>query len=217
MTNAVATTMELGATIDLILAEEDHLRRVARRLTRCAADADDLVQDALLRAYRARDRFEPGTSIRAWTTTILRRVFLTGAIRNKRRRLENDTDAGAPLDSRPGRSAGIECEQLPRMDVIAESLDEDLKKALDRVPETYRRPFYLAAIEDLTCAEIASILGVPEGTVMSRIHRARQRLKHDLAASAAAKATASETYPRLRAISRIAKTPIQPLRHQAAG
>src|SRR5262245_52803943 len=87
---------------ELILGEEGRLKRLARRLTRCQADADDLVQTTLLRAYRARSRFEPGTSIRAWTATILRRVFLTDTARSKRRGLENDTDAGEPLDHTAG-------------------------------------------------------------------------------------------------------------------
>lgn len=172
--------MTADTTVDLILAEEEHLRRVARRLARCEADIDDLVQDTLLRAYRARDRFQPGTSIRAWTTTILRRVFLTGAIRTKRRGLETDTDAGEPLGRTAGPSPSSMLEHTPTLVSMAEGLDDTVKRALDRVPEIYRVPFYLSVIEDLTCSEIARRLGVPEGTVMSRIHRARERLKRDL-------------------------------------
>src|SRR6185503_11999661 len=88
--------------VDQILGEQDSLRRLARRLSRCEADAEDLVQNTLMRAYRARDRFTPGTSVRAWTATILRRVFLTDVLRTKRRGLENDTDAGEPLERTPG-------------------------------------------------------------------------------------------------------------------
>ena len=90
-------------TVQLILAEEGSLRRYARRLARCEADADDLVQDTLLRAYQARERFEPGTSVSAWTATILRRVFLTGVARAKRRGIETDTDVGRALATAPER------------------------------------------------------------------------------------------------------------------
>lgn len=162
----------------LILGEEEHLRRVARRLARCDADIEDLVQDTLLRAYRARDRFPPGTSIRAWVTTILRRVFLTGAIRTKRRGLETDTDAGEPLERTP--SPPSFSGETPTLAQIVDDLDDDVKHALDKVPEIYRVPFYLSVVEELSYADIARRLGVPEGTVMSRIHRARERLKKDL-------------------------------------
>src|SRR5262245_48824345 len=91
-----------GTTVELILGERDRLLNVARRLTRCEHDAQDLVQDTMLRAYRARARFQPGTSVRAWTTTILRRVFLTGALRSRRRGVETDTDLGGPIDRTAG-------------------------------------------------------------------------------------------------------------------
>ena len=192
------------ATVDLILAEREHLHRVARRLTRCDADADDLVQDTLLRACRACARFQPGTSIRAWTTTILRRVFLTDAIRAKRRGLETDTDAGEPLERTPGSPPVTYADNAPTLQALGECLDDSVKRALDRVPEVYRVPFYLAVIEDLTCAEIARRLAVPEGTVMSRIHRARERLKRDLVydrrASSAAAAQRTPIGSKLRVV-----------------
>lgn len=168
------------AVTGLILAEEVHLRRLARRLAPCESDADDLVQDTLLRAFRARARFEPGTSVRAWTTTILRRVFLTGVIRHKRRGLETDTDVGEPL----GRTAGIAApsfeEAAPGLKAVLDQLDDRVKLAIERVPETYRTPFLLSVIEEMSCSDIAERLGVPQGTVMSRVHRAREKLKRDL-------------------------------------
>jgi RNA polymerase sigma-70 factor (ECF subfamily) len=175
---SIATRPE-GVT-ELILAEELHLRRVARRLVRCQSDADDLVQDTLLRAFRARDRFEPGTSVRAWTTTILRRVFLTGVNRGLRRGLETDTDAGEPLERTPGAAGSSFDDAAPAMEAVLDRLDDRVKTALGRVPAVYRVPFLLAVVEGLSCSEIAARLGVPAGTVMSRVHRARERLKHDL-------------------------------------
>jgi RNA polymerase sigma-70 factor (ECF subfamily) len=167
-------------TVSLILAEESRLRRVATRLTRCAADADDLVQDTLLRAFRARRRFQPGTSIRAWTTTILRRVFLTDSLRSKRRRLETDTDAGEPLNRTPGALAASSRDATLSAEALSERLEDPVKRALERVPDVYRVPFLMSIVESLTCAEIADRLGVPDGTVMSRIHRARESMKRDL-------------------------------------
>jgi RNA polymerase sigma-70 factor (ECF subfamily) len=167
-------------TVRLILAEESRLRRVATRLTRCAADADDLVQDTLMRAFRARRRFQPGTSIRAWTTTILRRVFLTDTLRAKRRRLETDTDAGEPLERTPGTTSPTSRDTTLTLEALSERLEDPIKRALDRVPDVYRTPFLMSIVESLTCAEIARRLGVPDGTVMSRIHRARESMKRDL-------------------------------------
>src|SRR5687768_6822797 len=91
-------------TTSLILAEEPFLQRLARRLARRHADAEDLVQETMLRAYGARDRFVVGTSMRAWLATILRRLYLTGALKDKRRATQTDTDADEPL-ARIGRIA----------------------------------------------------------------------------------------------------------------
>jgi RNA polymerase sigma-70 factor (ECF subfamily) len=174
------TTTCCESTVDLILGEQPYLRSFARRLVRCESDADDLVQDTLLRAYHARDRFRPGTSVRAWTTTILRRLFISGANRARRRRLQTDTDSGGALDAAVGRSPAPYDEAASNMDPFDDRLDDELRRALGRVPEVYRTTFLLAAVRDLSCEEIGRELSVPAGTVMSRIHRARQRLRVDL-------------------------------------
>jgi len=166
---------------DLILREESRLRRIARRLTRCEADAEDLVQDTLLRAFHARERFEIGTSIRAWTRTILRRVFLTGAERARRRRMETDTDAGGPLATKSDRGAAALVDAPLPYETLVERLEDPVKRALERIPEIYRTPFLLAVVEDLSYDEISRRIEVPQGTVMSRIHRARRALRRDLA------------------------------------
>jgi RNA polymerase sigma-70 factor (ECF subfamily) len=166
------------STTAQILSEEPHLHRVAQRLARSPNDADDLVQDTLLRAFRARARFQPGTSIRAWTTTILRHTFITGALRSRRRRLQNDTDAGSLLGHAPARRA-IPARGPLQYEALVETLEDPVKRALDQVPWLYRAPL-LTAIDELSSAEIAGALKVPKGTVMSRIHRARERLRAEL-------------------------------------
>ena len=119
--------------------------------------------------------------MRAWTSTILRRVFLTGAIRTKRRGLHLDTDLDEPLQDVATHVAPDQLEIGDPLDELIEELDDDVKHALDRVPALYRKPLYLQVFKNLSCGEIARWLGVPEGTVMSRIHRARLRLRSGLA------------------------------------
>jgi RNA polymerase sigma-70 factor (ECF subfamily) len=192
------TTACCESTVDLILGEQPYLRGVARRLVRCRSDADDLVQDTLLRAYHARDRFRPGTSVRAWTTTILRRQFLTGAMRAKRRGLKTDTDSGGVLDAAVDRGATPYGDEASNVDALDDRLDEDVRRALHRVPEIYRTSFLLATVWNLTCREIGRELHVPAGTVMSRVHRARERLRVDLGLSRRAPRNPSRR-PRTRA------------------
>ena len=174
------TTTCTETTVDLILGEERHLHALARRLARCDADADDLVQETLLRAYHARDHFQPGTSVRAWTSTILRRLFLTGAIRDQRRGLQTDTDAGGALAGVVSRQSSLQDDPTPDVAAFSDGLDDTIKQALDRVPEVHRTPFFLSVVWELSCAEIGRRLSVPVGTVMSRVHRARERLRGDL-------------------------------------
>lgn len=174
--NELPPVEPLGTT-DRILVEQPFLRRLALRLSGRNAEADDLVQETILRAYSARDRFRTGTSMRAWLATILRRLFLTESIKEQRRRTQTDTDLGDPLvaarqpdilPSDPGAFAP---------DAAIEQVGDRIHRAFVRLPETYRAPFVLFALDGLSYAEIAGRLRVPIGTVMSRIHRARVRLR----------------------------------------
>jgi RNA polymerase sigma-70 factor (ECF subfamily) len=164
-------------TTDRILIEEPFLRRLAMRLSRRPTDADDLVQETLFRAYRARDRFQTGTSMRAWLATILRRLFLTAASTEQRRRTATDTDLGDPIGalSETGET-GLEPTSA-NLGAAMEGLDDRVARAFGQLPDAYRTPFVLFALDGLTYAEIARHLAVPIGTVMSRIHRARLRLR----------------------------------------
>jgi RNA polymerase sigma-70 factor (ECF subfamily) len=178
----MATDGTAEATVDVILAEEANLKRFARRLVRCESDADDLVQETLLRAFRARDRFLPGTSVRAWTTTILRRVFLTGAIRTRRRGMVTETACGETFEVAEDRSQSWPNDVEPTLEALISTLDDPFRWALERVPVLYRQAFCMSVIQELSCAEIAAKLRVPKGTAMSRVHRARESLRRDLGA-----------------------------------
>jgi RNA polymerase sigma-70 factor, ECF subfamily len=174
--SSVALPDRMGTT-DRILGEQPFLHRLALRLVRRTDQAEDLVQETMLRAYRSRDRFEDGTSIRAWLATILRRLFLTMAYRDQRRRTSTDTDLGDPIRL---LSTSGEVPDLPTeaaYDRALDHVDDQVRRAFVRMPDAYRTPFVLFALDGLTYAEIAMRLHVPIGTVMSRIHRARQRLK----------------------------------------
>jgi RNA polymerase sigma-70 factor (ECF subfamily) len=139
-------------------------------MTRNAHDAEDLVQDTLLRAYRAFDRYAPGTNIRAWLYTILYRVR-TDALRRAGR-----SPATVELTGDgPGQPAP--------QDALA-SGGEDIERALGRLPEAFRTAVILRDVEELSYQEIAQVLDVPIGTVMSRIHRGRAALRQALSGSA---------------------------------
>ena len=134
-------------------------------MTRSGADAQDLVQDTLLKAFRAFDSFQPGTNIRAWLFTILHRARADQLRRVLRRRdteeLSED-DAAVP----------------PPQEALAAS--EDLRRALAGLPEMFRTAVVLRDVEEFSYQEIAAIMGVPIGTVMSRIHRGRALLRRAL-------------------------------------
>jgi len=160
------------------LACLDSLYGAGLRLTANPADAEDLVQDTYLKAFRAMDQFEPGTNIKAWLFTILQNTFL-----NRRRRAVREPVAveseeierlAADLPGDP-----VTPEQL----LLRETLDADLQTALDRLPEAFRQAVWLRDVEEFTYAEIASMLGVPIGTVMSRISRGRRLLYEQLTAA----------------------------------
>jgi RNA polymerase sigma-70 factor (ECF subfamily) len=142
-----------------------HLRSLfgtAYRMTRSVHDAEDLVQETFLRAFRGFDRFTPGTNIRAWLYTILYRVR-TDTLRRAGRSPSTVelTDDGPPVP--------------PSQEALGDS--EDLCRALEGLPEVFRVAVILRDVQEFSYEEIAQILEVPIGTVMSRIHRGRALLR----------------------------------------
>jgi RNA polymerase sigma-70 factor (ECF subfamily) len=150
-----------------ILPQLRALFGMAYRLTGNAHDAEDLVQETMLRAHRAFDRYQTGTNARAWLFTILHRLR-TDALRRRGRRPETVEliDDGPPVP--------------PVHEAALASGHEEITRALDGLPESFRSAVVLRDIEEYSYAEIAQMLGIPVGTVMSRIHRGRALLRQAL-------------------------------------
>ncbi len=154
------------------------LYRVALSLTRKPADAEDLVQDTLLRAYRAICTFD-GRFIRAWLLTIMRNTF-NSKMRRRRPELLFDPD----VEQKPF-AFGAETEPEPEEIVVDSQLDATVSKALADLPDHMRKVIELVDFNELSYQEAADLLEVPIGTVMSRLHRGRSRMRDQLLAAKA--------------------------------
>ena len=153
---------------------------MARRMTKNPSDAEDLVQETVTKAYAAFNQFQPGTNLRGWLHRILTNTFINGY--RKQRREPNvafgtyftgDWQADSHQLSTLAPSA--EAEALERL------ADSDILSALRELPEEFRIPIYLSDIEGYPYREIADMMGIPLGTVMSRLHRGRGKLRGKLA------------------------------------
>ena len=162
----------------LALEHMDMLYRIARRLTREAAAAEDLVQETYLRAFRARDDFDlQEYGIRPWLVRIMHNLHFSRSKREKRQPAAVDD---VHLDDAASAS-GNASTPLPLSDPASfEGMDQRLVHAIDELPDEYRSVLLLWAVEDFSYKEIADAVEVPIGTVMSRLHRARQRLAEKL-------------------------------------
>jgi RNA polymerase sigma-70 factor (ECF subfamily) len=162
------------------LSYVDSLYGTALRLTRRPADAEDLVQETYLKAFRAQAQFERGTNLKAWLYTILHNTF-----RNLRR---HDVRSPVDVDSETVEQAADLAAQdhTPEQVLTRATLDTDLQAALDALPEAFRQAVWLRDVEEFSYAEIARMVGVPIGTVMSRISRGRKLLYERLSAARAA-------------------------------
>jgi len=163
------------------LPQLDSLYGAALRLTRNPAEAEDLVQDVFVRAYRSWQTFKPGTSAKAWLFTILRNTFITRYHRGNRRRSAR-VDLEAQLRSLgPEVAVGHPTAKIPGPEAaMAVRITQDrISAALDALPEDYKTAVILADLEGLSYKEIAEVMDCPIGTVMSRIYRGR-RLLHNL-------------------------------------
>ena len=153
------------------LASLDSLYRTALRLTRSRADAEDLVQDTYLRAFRAEGQYTPGTNLRAWLFTILH-----NAARNRARdRARDHVDVDSEAVERAG-DTGADPAATPESLLLKDTLTPDLQAAIDALPEAFREAVWLRDVEEFSYTEIAGMLQVPVGTVMSRISRGRRQL-----------------------------------------
>ena len=165
-----------AAFVNEAVSHIDSLYGTALRLTRRAQDAEDLVQETYLKAFRASHQFERGTNLKAWLFTILHNTF-----RNLRRHEgRNPVDVNSEAVDQAADVAGAA--QTPEQRLTRDVLDVDLQAALDAVPETFRQALWLRDVEELSYAEIARALDVPIGTVMSRISRGRRALYEGLMA-----------------------------------
>jgi RNA polymerase sigma-70 factor (ECF subfamily) len=157
------------------LAHLDTLYRVALRLAGNAADAEDLVQETMLRAYRSWDRFTLGTNAKGWLLTILRHLFIN-EYRRKRRHPETvDLDTIEPF----AVFDDIQ-ERDPQGAFFDRIVDDEVLRAVDQLPEAFREAVMLSDVEGLSYEEVAKVLGVPVGTVKSRLYRGRRLLQAKL-------------------------------------
>jgi RNA polymerase sigma-70 factor (ECF subfamily) len=168
-----------------VLPLVDQLYRAARRYARSTADAEDLVQETMVKAYAGFHTFTAGTNVRAWLFRILTNTWIT-SYRTAQRR-PDEVLAADVTDMSPGAAKN----QSAELAVLEAMGDDDVRDALQALPEGQRLVVYYADVEGFRYKEIAAILDVPLGTVMSRLHRGRRNLRALLVDIAAARGYAA--------------------------
>jgi RNA polymerase sigma-70 factor (ECF subfamily) len=163
---------------DLAMPYMSALYAAAMRMTRNPADAEDLVQETYLRAYRGFGGFKEGTNLKAWLYKILTNTFINQYRAKKRRPEQVDLDDTEDfyLFRRLGGLEAIDAARTPETEVLDAIPDAEVKQALESIPEQFRMAVILCDIEGFSYKEIADILDIPIGTVMSRLHRGRKQL-----------------------------------------
>lgn len=165
---------DVNAFEEQALPHTDLLYRVARRLTRDPHEAEDLVQETFMKAYRAFERFEMREyGIRPWLLKILNNTFLNRQAREKK--APKATDQQTLEETQPGEVADV-----APLELDFERVDEEVKQAIDRLAPEFRTVLLLWATMEFSYQDIADTLELPIGTVMSRLHRARQQLTRSL-------------------------------------
>ena len=161
-----------------IIPHMDALYNFALRLTSDPNDAEDLVQDTIVKAYRFFSSYEKGTNAKAWMFRILKNSFINNYRKNSKKPSQVDYDEVSSYyeSVRAERTETSDLESL----MFREMMDDDLSEALTRLPEDFRTVVLLCDVEGYTYEEIANMLDVPIGTIRSRLHRGRNLLKTEL-------------------------------------
>ena len=158
----------------------DQLYGGALRLTRNPADAEDLVQETYIKAFQAFDSFTQGTNLKAWMYRIMTNLYITNYRKAQRRPTQTSAEEITDyqlLSSASHESQGLESAEVEALKKLPTS---EISEALNALSEDYRMVVYYADVEGLAYREIAEIMGVPLGTVMSRLHRGRKKLRDAL-------------------------------------
>jgi RNA polymerase sigma-70 factor, ECF subfamily len=159
----------------------DSLYAGALRMTRNPADAEDLVQETMLRAYRSFDRFEPGTNLKAWLFRILTNAYINVYRKRQREPQKVSQDEVEDFDLyQELKDHDPQFSATPETIVLDALVDSDITDAIDDLPEQFRLAVVLSDVEGFSYAEMAEIMDVPMGTVMSRLHRGRKALQKRL-------------------------------------
>ncbi len=158
------------------------LYSAAMRMTRNPSDAEDLVQETYLKAYRAYHTFQEGTNLKAWLYRILTNTYINKYRKDSRRPSEVDlgTVEDMYLYRRLGSEESAEAARTTEDRVLDGMVESEVKQAVEELPETFRMPVLLADLEGFSYKEIAEILDIPIGTVMSRLHRGRKAMQKRL-------------------------------------
>jgi RNA polymerase sigma-70 factor, ECF subfamily len=159
----------------------DSLYAAALRMTRNPADAEDLIQETMLRAYRAFERFEEGTNIRAWLFRIMTNAYINTYRKRQREPIKVPQDDVEEFDLyQELKNHDPQFAITPETIVLDSLFEADILTAIEELPEQFRLAVVLSDVEGFTYAEMAEIMGVPMGTVMSRLHRGRKALQKRL-------------------------------------
>ena len=159
----------------------DSLYAGALRMTRNPADAEDLVQETMMRAYRSFDRFEEGTNLKAWLFRIMTNAYINTYRKKQREPLKVSHDEIEDFDLyRELKQHDPQWDATPENIVLSNLVDSDIIEAIDDLPEQFRLAVVLSDVEGFSYAEMAEIMDVPLGTVMSRLHRGRKALQKRL-------------------------------------
>lgn len=186
-TRAVSPGPEVRDRFEQLIAEHlDGLYRSALRFTRNATAAEDLVQDVMLKAWRSFHTFQEGTSIRAWLHRILMNAFFDNYRKQAREpEVTDQLDVGDfYLYDKVREGAALGDAGNPEVEVLDRIMDADVRESLESLPVQYRAAVMLSDVQGFTYKEIAEMLGVPVGTVMSRLFRGRHLLQRQLWESA---------------------------------